>query len=577
MAAPMPTSAKQPTQLELIEEALSRGMQVPPDKLDLYDEAVRRGLVRDVRETVGQRAMADLKSIGEGAKNTTVGLLNMGNDIAHGARNMVGGWMGLDPADLDAMDEAKRGFGIGAPASTDVARKKVESVTGQYEPRNREERYMRSFGDAIPGMLLEPGTLAQRAVAGVGGAIGSEFGGEQFKDTPLEVPARIAGSIIGSSIPDAVRRGFTPMPINQARLDNVRTLRNEGIPTTAGQRTGSRTLRLAEEELGGGATARIADAQDEAFTAATGRRIGIDAPRLGPAEFRRAYQDVDTTFTNLANRTNLPLDTQLQNDLLDAVTRYHNANGQIAQGPELLMNRIAQLAGANNGVLTGPQYRAITTELRELAESNPALNGVVHDMRNALDSNIERNIAPGLRAAWREARTRYGNLMTVQDAMTKAGEKVNEGLVTPQNLRSAVDQGVSDRRILTGNSELGNLARAGSNVMAPLANSNTAARGRIQALGATVLAAIGGAAGGATGDLSNLAMGVGAGSAIGIGGPLVVGRALMSRPVQAYLSNQLFSGRGLDTAQKAIIALMQNNPRIREKIAGILEGNSNGP
>lgn len=575
MAPPAP---KPVTILDAIEEAYKRGLPVPKDKSDIYDEAVKRGLVNDVRVGVMEQAGTDLKSLGEGAKNSTVGLLNMPNAISRYARDKVGGMMGFEPEQLQAMDEAKSVFGIGSPQSSDTVLNKVESATGKYEPRNRRERYLRSMGEAAPSILMGPGGWAARTASALSSGVGSEFGGEQFKGTSWETPARIVGGIVGGSGPDVLRRLISPNPINAARRANIDTLTEAGVPTTAGQRTGNTTLKLMEEELGGGATRRIAEAQDDAFTTAVGREVGMPGPRLGPAEWRQAYDTVDTTFTNLAQRTNLPLDMQLQNDLLDAVTAYRQAGG-IANGPEDVMNHIAQLSGQNGGVLSGEAYQNIIRHLRELSDSNPAeVGGIVRNMRTALDGSIERNIAPGLRDAWRQARSQYANLMVVRDAMTKAGPDTAEGIIRPHQLRSSVDQNVSDQRILTGENRLGNLGRAGSNVMATLANSNTAMRQRAQALGATVLSLVGGAGGfGATKDATAAAGGIALGAGLGIAAPLAVGRALMSRPVQAYLSNQMAPERGLTAAQKGVITLMNNNPQIRDYVVKLLEGDSNVP
>lgn len=572
--AAAPPAKKPITILDAIEEAYRRGLDVPADKAAIYDEAVKRGLVQDVRRTTMDRVTGDLKAFGEGAKNATVGLLNAPAAISRYARDKVGGAMGFEPEQLQAMDDMKSNWGIATPQPTEDVLKRVETITGKHEPINREERYFSAAGSGVPSILMGPGGWTQRIVSALSGGVGSEYGGEKMKSfgPGWELAGRLVGGVAGSSIPDILRRGLTPLPINQARRDNINVLNEAGVPTTAGQRTGSKGLKLAEEELGGGATQRISEAQDEAFTQAAGREAGMNTPRLSQPAFREAYREVDDTFTNLANRTHLPLDQQLQNDLLDIVTRQQQA-GIVASGPEDAMNLIAQLAGQNGGVLTGTAYRNITTQLRQLAETNPALSGTIREMRQALDSNIERNIDPALRTAWREARTRYANLMVMQDAATKAGADTAEGLIKPHQLRSAVDENVSDRHILSGDSRLGNLARAGSNVMAPLANSNTAARQRVQALGATVLALMGGAAGGGTANVPGALKGAAIGMAAGVAAPLVVGRALMSRPVQAYLSNQVMPSRGLDTAQKAVITLMNNNPRIREYLVKLLEGN----
>lgn len=94
--------------------------------------------------------------------------------------------------------------------------------------------------------------------------------------------------------------------------------------------------------------------------------------------------------------------------------------------------------------------------------------------------------------------------------------------------------------------------------MKPLPNSGTAGRQRAQQLGAGLFSALGAAAGGQYGGGLGALVGLIGGGAV----PYAAGRALMSRPVQAYLANQLAPGRGAPLAQRGIIPLLGTLPQI---------------
>ena len=117
-----------------------------------------------------------------------------------------------------------------------------------------------------------------------------------------------------------------------------------------------------------------------------------------------------------------------------------------------------------------------------------------------------------------------------------AGENAAKGLISPAQLRNAVKT-ANKRAYVRGQNDLGNLARAGEAVMKPLPQSGTAPRqAAMNAL--NVLSAIGG----------NAAAGP-AGALAAVGAPAMLGRAVMSEPVQGYLANQLAGPIGNALAQ----------------------------
>lgn len=92
--------------------------------------------------------------------------------------------------------------------------------------------------------------------------------------------------------------------------------------------------------------------------------------------------------------------------------------------------------------------------------------------------------------------------------------------------------------------------------MKPMPQSGTAPRQRAQNLGAMVPTILGAAAGAPGGVIGSVAGGV-AGAAL----PQVVGAAMMSRPGQAYLTNQLLGGNA-SPQYRALANLLLTNSAI---------------
>jgi hypothetical protein len=195
----------------------------------------------------------------------------------------------------------------------------------------------------------------------------------------------------------------------------------------------------------------------------------------------------------------------------------------------------------NAGTMSGAEYQAMRSRLSRQANNNrqsdPDLSEVLRDIRNALDDAMGRSINPADREAWNTARRQYGAQKTIEKAASRAGEATAEGQIVPANLRNTVaaeNRGAYAR----GEGQFSELARAGAGVMGPLPNSGTAQRLSLTNVGMLPITA-------------------------------TIGRALMSRPAQAYLGNQALTEtlRNLPPARRAVL-----NALLTEQAVGRLEG-----
>jgi hypothetical protein len=366
---------------------------------------------------------------------------------------------------------------------------------------------------------------------------GNYFSEKGIKENISQNPAATLTDVLSFGFPAARgaagigRRIVTPNPARPGYAGATATLEGEGVPQTAGQRTGARTLKYAESELGGRRTSTILDEQGEAFTRAASTRIGENAPHLTGDVLNNARHRIGNDFDTVGLRNNIPRDPQLDIDLQRAVQEYTHSVPQAAPG----VGNIAQ--GIANRPLTGQQYNMFRSRLSRLARntSDPQLKTAYTDMRNALDDALERSLqASGNQAdldVFATARQQWRNLMVLENAMTR-GSQAGRGILTPAQLESAASSGPNRSWYSRGLSDFSDLAKAGRVGMEGMPESGTSARVMIN----TVPAAIGGVIGGGGAG----ALGAAAGA---IGGRLVAGRALMSAPVQGYLGNQLMPPR----------------------------------
>jgi hypothetical protein len=362
--------------------------------------------------------------------------------------------------------------------------------------------------------------------------------------------ARTAGTAINPLTPvaAAVRRVVTPLSTAPTRAAAVENLRAEGVDVSAGQSTGKKFLRKAEEELGGSTTQALAERQSEQFTAAVARRFGTaldeNSPRLTQEVMTDSFTRVGDRINDLARNNNLLHDRQLTNAVIHAVGDYNDLV------PPTLRSRLVERVehavnnNTNAALMTGEQYQSLRSRLGSLARASsrdPEQSRAVYRVQNALDDAMERSIQvqnPQMVGEWQQARAQYRNLLVAERALSKTSESASSGLITPQALSEAV-KAVGGRADLTrGRNDLAVLARNGSEVIAPLANSNTASRARIHQMLAVPGAIIGGGLGASHGIGAPEAMAAAlAGAAI----PRAVGEGLVRG--RRYLGNTVIQGQ----------------------------------
>jgi len=442
------------------------------------------------------------------------------------------------------------------PSGADL-QKSVEQYTGEfYQPKTIPGQYASTIAEFAPGMIVPGGSLAARGVNTLTGAIGSETAGQLTKGTAAEPYARLVGGV-GGGLAGAklVTPTIAPPETYQAA---VRALEAEGIPLSAGERTGSKALRLFESNaadmplVSGPAKhmqAQTAGAFDRAVTErmydpaqlrARGVPEGVSLP--DPRVVNAGRQSLSDEYTRIT-QSPFVSDPALHRRMAGAVDEYerlvmpHNRVPAIEQTRNNIVDRLI----AGQGRMAGDEYQSIRSQLGDdiRASTNSSQTRALREMRAAVDDAYARGLPPGEAAALQLTNRRYANMKQMKDAVA-AGDEHLLPLKVAQSARARRPEEYAAQ-----SGDLDALARAAKTVLRPLPNSQTAARTGMQKL-FNVPSAL--AAGGIAGASAfNPVVGAAAAS------PFIAARLALSRPGQAYLGNQALPQNARDILAQTIM------------------------
>jgi hypothetical protein len=404
------------------------------------------------------------------------------------------------------------------------------------KPETTGGRYAESVGEMVPAVAGGEGSLVRKGIQALTGGVGSEAAGQAASSDAAkgligdhETAARVLGGIAGQSVPGMVKKAITPFPIKPERQDMVDTLRKEGVEPTAGDVTGSKSLKRAESTLGGapGAGGAYEEAREkisDQYTRAALKRIGEDADRATPEVMERAATRIGKQFDDLSARNSAKPDMRFATDVLKAQQDYDHLFVDPLKKPvvekvvENVMNHISA------GTIDGKTYqaqRSMLERMRRGYKADPEVSGFLAEVRDALDGVMERSIQknnPGDLGAWKDVRNQYRNMLTLEKVTSGGGEAAAEGIISPARLRQAAVSTGGKKSYAQGGGDFGELSRSGNALLTQPSSSNTAERGFLHMLAGGLLHP--------TTWATMLA-------------PGTTGKAIMSKPAQDYLKNQL--------------------------------------
>lgn len=462
------------------------------------------------------------------------------------------------------MDEVLLG---GNPLSGSRVRGGMSAVTGgatDYQPKTTAGEYASTVGEFLPGAAAFGGmSPSNLTLFGAVPGLASEGAGQLTEGSKYEPYARVAAALIA---PMLASRAISPLGVSADRQAAGDVLRREGVTPTAGQITGNRNLRAMESELGGGATAGILDDQAAAFTDAAMRRAG-GAGRATPENMTAINDRLSQGFTDISARNTLISDPQVGRGIGQTLSRYERVlpteQRTIVQN---LADDIIERFNQGGGRMTGADYQTIRSRLTKSAHaarnSDNEFADALRGLRDTLDDGMSRSVSPDDAAEWTRLRREYGNMKVLEKAASGAGEDAALGSISPAKLRQAASSGRRGQ-YSRAEGDFDELARSGEAILKPLPDSGTSTR-----INARTLGGLTGAGGAGAGALFAGAPGAVAGALAGMAAPLVAGRTLMSRPVQAWLSNAVLDPARLsDPRYAAVIEALISQNQAQQRIS----------
>lgn len=405
---------------------------------------------------------------------------------------------------------------------------------------------------AIPGA----GSLPGAAIIGAGAGATQPVGKDESRtaNAVLGGTAGAGGQLLGRAIGRAVRPVQPSLSSQEQQLAAAAT--REGIPLTAGQKTGSRPMQITESvmenlPLTSGPQLAQREAQQRAFTAAALRKGGMSGDVADAATMLTQKRGLGNQMGGIANASNLNFNSGgLTNDIANIV-----GDAQTHLPPDAA-KRVAQIADKvlaqvdQTGNMAGTNYQGWREPLRGMAADGTAEGRYMGQIRKALDAAFESQAGPDYKALSRK----YANTKTIIDAMGGPGALPAKGQIPPAQLGAALARSVGRENKALGAGDLNELSRIGQTFLKDqIPNSGTAQRQMIQSLMTTGGGSlVGGAAAGGTGhdpvQGALIGAGIGAGA---MAAPRAIQMLINSPAGQAYLTRGIVP---IDPAMRRALA-----------------------
>lgn len=455
----------------------------------------------------------------------------------------------------------------------------LPGVAANYpQPKTLKGRIAQGMGEGIanPQTLLGPAgpaRVAGRAIAAAASGAGSEIAGYLTHDNPLaRLLGGVAGGTAGGQAARPVQAGLqrTGQAIRPSipaeRAPDVRALQAQGIEPTAGEALDSATIKHLEKVgdwwFGGQSYKALKQETLGEFTSVAVQAMGERGNRLTP----EMIQNVENRFAARSQRAANELPILHDKTLSNELTKIEQDMFKFGHSDEVVRRISALIKHVNDGFITktrrgreigemgGETYQGITRYGESLGqamrENNSNIAYFAGRIRTALDDAMDRTVDKAVKSAFsrgqqggparqkaiamatslnelRDARREWYNMIVLSKSIAGPGEAAAQGLVLPERLRANLTQGQDNKLAYAAQrTDLQRLAQAGTAIIEPYAKPTSwrAAVAPIVALGGLFSSPLTGAGG--------------IGSAALASTPGLLGRAVNSRAVQAYLKNQ---------------------------------------
>lgn len=508
---------------------------------------------------------ADAAGDTAGARKLATAYRIASDPISTGARNFA--------KDMPWLQQAAAGYGKAIPDLVQGIGQ-LTGLTSQsdVDETKRLDAPLMNTGGGITGNIAgNAAALAPTAMIPGAGSLGGAalIGGVAGALQPVgKNESRTANAMLGAgagaggqALGRAIGRAVSPVQnaLNPEEAQLAAAAAREGIPLSAGQRTGSRPLQITEsvmENLPLTSAPQLAqkEAQQRAFTAAVLKKGGMTGDVADAKTMLTQKKALGKTIGDVSNANNVDftqrnINAEITRILDDAKSHLPPTDAAKLSGT---VDQI--LSQVDQGSMAGTNYQGWREPLRALAKQGDATSNYYGQIRKTLDDAFRGSLKGDDAAVVTDASRKYANTKTIIDAMGGAGTLPAKGQVAPAQLSAALARSIGKENKTLGGGDLNELSRVGQAfVKDQIPNSGTAQRQMIQSLLTTGGGSlVGSAAAAGTGhDPLQGAM---------LGGAIGAGSAAMPRALQLLMNSkagQEYLAKGvlpIDPAQRAALA-----------------------
>ena len=548
-------------QAKLIPSALTAVNQLGQNLADVAgtpqpqaEPTSRSGLAARAAIQGGTSAVLGLPALLQDAATGPVNLMYMGQNYLTNKLNQLAGTnipqAKLIPSALTAVNQLGQN---------------LADVAGTPQPQTPGEKAAVNIGSTALGALGPGGygRLLSRAPSAMAQTVGSQMAATPILDVASAATGEAAkqaieqkgggagaatvGGLAASMLPYAGavagRRVITPVPsqLTPEQQKLAQTLREAGVPLSAGQATGSKNLQFVEDQaaklpLGELLVKNPTAGQQQAFTTGVLKKAGINETAATPEVLAQAHKDIGRTIGDITSQHTVQFDPQYATDIYSMLGNY--GKNLSTDQKNTIASYISDLKDAGSRI-SGEVYQKTRSNIGRAIRAQNGVNGdkeyqgALIGLQNALDDAAQRSMmragAQDSVEALQTARQQYANLMVIEDAVARSGQAGASGQINASALSAAAKSAVGKRQYARGVGDLNELSRAGDAFVRPLADTTTARRNAL--LG---LSAMAGSAYPTFGPL---------GAAAVMGAPALASGALNNPLIQRWLRNQALPGR----------------------------------
>ena len=516
----------------------------------LYENIIGSGAVDTPGERLGQYIRGGTAAVARGIADVPALPANIAQLGAMGVEKALG---------MEEPSMVSRALGALPETREMLAAIPVIGPESQYQAPGLLGEYISTAGEFAGGAGASAGPRAMLRYGAAPG-VASEAAGQATEGTALEPYARTAAALAAplatNVLENVARRAITPIPnVDPVRSELAKVLEGFDIPLTAGQRTGSETLRRIEGSTARGA--QFMEDQAEAFTSAALKSIGVTAKRATPDVLDDASKQIGGVFNSVTKGVNVAPDAPLLTRMSNALQEYRQLAPSAEVAP-IFRNINAEMVKSfrSGNPIPASQMTSWRSQLSKLTTSSqPATREAAKSALEAIDDSLTRTLTSMGRAddvaRLSQARSQWRDLLAIEGAASRAGEGTALGLLSPSQLRNEIVRQGRTGYTRGTREGLADLTRAAEGVMKPLPTTTAGGVRSIELLPTFGASGVGASLGALAGGPAGAAIG----GAMGAAAPSVLASQAMTPTVQRYLANQMV-GSGPSVANQRMLGLL---------------------